>query len=231
MPPDTAGQTPNLPDASRLGDTEKHLRRREAARKAKVFALLLFGVPALFFGPVILGSIYWLLGLIWGFYVPWIWVFLGSFIVLTPLLFWTEWRTGGSYYTDAILSTHSKSDRAGLPLTGLSHLDFLVGFARHPRDPAIGLVELFLWGPRQILEALRTLRGVRAFAAVNRQRAAEILLALLACNHADPAILMPRGDSAAAMVGAYMLWYDWIGVAKDNHRVWLDSDSRAILNG
>ena len=129
----------------------RHLRSRETFKKLGIFARLLFGLPALLFGPIILSSIYWVIGLLWGMYVPWTWVFLGLLIVLVPLLFWTEWRNGGSYYGDAVRSTHKISDGLRVPMTGLWDVDFIMWYGRRPRDLTIGLTELFLWGPRQIL--------------------------------------------------------------------------------
>jgi hypothetical protein len=222
-------RNPEMPDTSRTIAIARHLHRREVARKWKIAVLLSVGMPALFFGPIILSSIYWLLGLMWGMYVPWSLVFLGTCATLIPLLFWTEWRSGGSYYADAVLSTHESPADSPALFTGLADVDSLLRSAEHPRDQAIGLVELFLWGPRQILEAVRTLRGLRQIHAANRTRAVELLLMLKARDHADLTELAPTGDADAAGAIAYLLWYDWIGISKSAGRVWIESESRKVL--
>jgi hypothetical protein len=229
MPGTAQFKNPDVPDGSRSGDIERHLRRRETAKKGEVAVLLILGLPALLFGPFIVSSIYWLLGVLWSLYVPWSWVFLGSLAVLVPLLFRMEWRSGGTYYTAAVLSTYTNSYDSQTLLTGLADVDGLINFVKHPRDPAIGLVELFLWGPRQILEAVRMLRSMRQVAAADRKRAADALAALLACDHADLNSLFPGGGAGAGIVIAYLAWYDWIGISKDKGRMWIDTESRKVL--
>src|ERR1700733_9625521 len=102
-----------------------HMARREAAMKATIFTLVLFGLLALLFGPVVISCIYWVVSLLWGFYVPWTWIFWGSCLILIPLLFWTERRTGSDYYAAAVLSLSAPLQT---PLSGLSDVDALVGF-------------------------------------------------------------------------------------------------------
>jgi len=197
-------------------NVQTHLARRELARKGGVAARFVLGVPALFVGPFIISAMYWTIALIWGFYVPWMWIFLVSFVVLVPLLFRMEWRSGGSYYSDAVLSTHTASEYPRKFVTGMGDVDELINFARHPRDPAIGLVELFLRGPRQ-------------FGAVDRRQAAEVLSALAGCAHAELKSLTSGGKLGARIVVAYLAWYDWVGISEDQTRVWIESDARTIL--
>jgi hypothetical protein len=199
------------------------------AKLGKIAALLAVGLPALLFGPIIVSSIYWFLGVIWGIYVPWTWVLLGSFAVLIPLLFWTEWKSGGSYYTTEVLSRYGQSDDSRPFVTGFSDVDSLVNFVRRPRDPYIGLVELFLWGPRQILEAATTLRDVRGVAAVDRNRAAEILTLLQQRDHVDLKDLVSNGGSNTSAAVSYLVFYDWIGISQDKARVWIETASRDAL--
>jgi hypothetical protein len=56
-------------------------------------------LPATLFGPFILTCLYWAVAIFWGHYLPWMWVFGGSCLVLIPLLFRTEWKTKGSYFS------------------------------------------------------------------------------------------------------------------------------------
>jgi hypothetical protein len=221
---------PTRVDAAAAIEVEKHLRSRESFKKLGIAAQLLFGLPALLFGPITLSSIYWVTGLLWGMYVPWTWVFLASLIVLVPLLFWTERRSGGDYYAVAVRSTHGSSDGLRFPMTGLLDVDLILSYRRNPRDVGIGLVELFLWGPRQILEAKRTFWGMAHLSMVSRSRAAEMLLTIERCDHVDLTTLCGN-DVDSGNVIAYLVWYDWIGISADTHRAWLESDSREVLEG
>ncbi|MGD0460894.1 MAG: hypothetical protein ABSB74_00235 [Tepidisphaeraceae bacterium] len=208
--------------------TLAHFARREAALKAKIVALLTFGIPALFFGPIVLTSMYWAIALLWGFYLHWEWMFFGSVVILVPMLFWTEWHSGGSFYTDAVISSFDAPPM--LPL-GLTDIDRLVRFMRNPRAETIGLVELFLWGPRQVLEAATQFRRQRLLAAVNRPHAAHVLDILKAVDHANvEELLESESDARTFPALAYLISFDWIGVSKDGKRVWVSSDSRNILN-
>jgi energy-coupling factor transporter transmembrane protein EcfT len=218
-----------MADTPGSSDVEQHLLRREAAKRWTVAVLLAVGLPALLFGPVILSSIYWFLAVVWGIYFSWSWAFLGSLVVLVPLLFWTEWKSGGSYYASAVLSSYGKSDDSATLATGFSDVDALVNFAEHPRDPMIGLVELFLWGPRQVLEAFATLRDTRQVAGADRHRAAEILTSLQLRDHADLRSLVSSGQAQTGMAVAYLIYYDWVGISADKSRIWIESASRQIL--
>ncbi|HZL37864.1 MAG TPA: hypothetical protein VFC78_21280 [Tepidisphaeraceae bacterium] len=205
-----------------------HLKSRELKLKSKIIFLLLVGLPAMFFGPFIMALIYGAVGLSWGFLIPWSWALAASVVIFLPLLFLSEWRTKGSYYTDAIASSFDYEPMASV---GFSDIDALIRFVQNPRGEVIGLVEIFLWGPRQVLEAAVNVSRVRLFKGVSRTRAAEILAKLNASDHAEVEQLMKSYDEATKTLAAlaYLIWYDWIGVCKDGRRVWLGSDGQSRL--
>jgi hypothetical protein len=213
----------------RASEIEEHLRQRERLKKLGVAVLLALGLPSLCFGPFIMGCIYWLLALIWGLYVPWTWMLLGTFAVFVPLLFWTEWRTRGSFYTTTVLSTYGNSGDPSRLVTGLGDVDGLIGFVRCPRDPYVGLVELFLWGPRQVLEAMTTIRDLRRLASADRNYVAEILRGLASTDHADLKTLVAGRPGVTRMAVAYLVYYEWIGISADGSKVWIESSSRDVL--
>jgi hypothetical protein len=218
-------------DASLASAIEGHLRSRELYRAGGILLRLIFGLPALLVGPIILSSIYWLIAIQWDLYIPWTWVFQGSIILLVPLLFWTEWRHGGTYYGDSIRWAHPTPDDmpTPAPLTGIGDIDFVIAFARNPRDVGITLVELFLWGPRQLLEAVVAARGMWQLRASDRHQAAELLRTLQTRDRAEINELIPQNNIPAGAAVAYLVWYDWIGVSADAQRVWIESESREIL--
>jgi hypothetical protein len=223
-------KAPGVFDAAAVIEVERHLRSREAFKKVGIAAGLAFGLPALLFGPIVLSSIYWVIGLMWDMYVPWTDVFGGSLILLVPLLFWTEWRNGGSYYSEAILAVNDPADRDTIPSLGMDDVDLVVGFGTNPRAVSLTLVELFLWGPRQVLEAVRMLRCMGRLRRVDRSRAAALLGGLLRIpGHIELKQLIAGTNATDGVAVAYLVWYGWIGISADADRVWIESESRNIL--
>jgi hypothetical protein len=190
---------------------------------------LAVGLPACLFGPLVIGSVYWLLALIWtgsfALYVHGLWFFLGTAVLVIPLAFWTERRTRGRFLDEAVLD--SARDRPMLH-TGFADVDAIFNFATHPRLPAAGIVELILWGPRQVLDAAETVGRVRAVAKADRARAAALLLYL--CTHhteggggAVPTDVPVPADCPApewCRAIAYLLVYDCIAISTDGSRMW-----------
>jgi hypothetical protein len=202
-------------------DVLSRLRRREAANGASIGALVLVGVPASFLGPFICACVIWFIAMQWGHYLSWTWTFAGLSITLIPLLFWTEWKEKGSYFTDAVLRAESFERVAP---TGSLDVDLLISFARNPAFVAIGWTELFQWGPRLLLEAGNRLMHVRMFHRVDRKVVAEIISVLKRVDHADLEQLPLEGFSMTERYSAlaYALWYGWIGISRDNRRIWLN---------
>lgn len=196
--------------------------------KIEIVSLAIIGTLTLLFGPLVMACIGWVVPTLWDVYLPWWWVFIGSCLTMIPLLFWTEKRVGSSYYTDAIASSLSDGF---VPLIALTDFDLLATFIQNPRASTIGLVELSLWGPRQILEAYRKFRGVRLFVQINRHQTAQILAALNASTDADVEQLLASVKDKKEMLAklAYLIWYGWIGVSTNGKRVWIDSTSQAKI--
>jgi len=225
----SAVENPTATNRLATSEIEARLRHREHMKRAGAAVLLAIGLPALCLGPFIVACIYWLLVALWGFYVPWLWMLLGTFAVLVPLLFWTEWRTRGSFYTTSVLATYGNRSDLPPPVTGFSDVDGLIRFVRHPRDPYVGLIELFLWGPRQILEAITTIHDSGCVAAADRNCAAEILRMLVLTDHADVKALASGRQSEVGMAIAYLVYYDWIGISADRTKVWIETASRDVF--
>jgi hypothetical protein len=216
------------PVQSDLQSIQSHLHARETAMKLGIIALLAFGVPATFFGPVILASLYWVAALHFGNY-SWFWIFVISCLVLIPLLFRMEWKTRGEYFSDAVSSTFAAGTS---PWIGFGTFGAAIQFGQSPRVPTIGLVELFLWGPRQILDAVGKFAHIRLLKFTSRQRVAQLLSQLMKVDHLTLDQLQSSGKPSTDLYSAiaYCVWYDWIGVSKDGQKIWLDSDSRQKLS-
>lgn len=229
--------TPAAPTAARAAAL---LRSREWSLRCRIAALLAAGLPACLFGPLVIGSVYWLLALIWtgsfALYVRGFWFFLGTAVLVIPLAFRTERRTRGRFLDEAVIDS-ARGDRPVLR-TGLADVDAIFNFAMQPRLPAAGIVELILWGPRQVLDAVETVGRVRAVAPADRARTAALLLHVCA-RHAEGAGAVPTGVPVPADCAvpewyraiACLLVYDCIAVSADGSRMWPDNAVLLRLTG
>ena len=233
LPPTLDYRRPGATDASRQKSVRDHLRLREAALAGKIFALLVFGFPMLFVGPFLMACIFWFAA--WHFvgsdapaWTTWFW---GLFSTMIPLLFWTEYRTRGALFADAVISSGGASS---VPYLAGPELGMLISFATSPRVAASGFVELFLVGPRCVLEAFGKLRGARRLHGVNVDRAAEVVADLRRFDQGVPIHrLAHEGEDITAVLRplAYLLFHDWVGISAAGDRVWLNSDSKRTLSG
>jgi hypothetical protein len=200
---------------------------------AKDVCLLAVGLPCLLIGPLALGSIYWVLGLIWlhDAFLPWTWFFWGATAVLVPLLFRLEKRTRGRYLADVIVGTEGASP---MPYALGPDWGMAVSFIVHPRISSAGLVEVFLFGPRLVLDACEGLNRWRGLRHVDLARSAAMLERMRSSQQGVPPdqLLEPREKLVDIMpVLSFLMYYQWIDVSKTGERVWVLSDARRILWG
>ncbi len=172
------------PETSR---TLSRLILREKNRRAlAVLGIAAGGVLSLF-GPVFFASIFWITAG-WSFdaWFSWPLCFAVAAAVVLPLLFRLEMRTGGEYLTQTAMTANISSAAEAAP--GVVMLSSYAGgstgmiaLARtaNPRAVSFGVVEIFLAGPRLVVNGFRYRRTDRNFDDVDRERAAEIVTLLL----------------------------------------------------
>lgn len=224
---------PGATDASRQRSIRDHLRLREAMLAGQIFTNLLIGVPMLFFGPFLMACVFWFA--MWNFRHgdtwPWSWFFWGLAATMIPLTLWTEHRTRGSLFADIVVGSGGASP---VPYLAGPEIGMLVSFAANPRVAASGFVELFLIGPRFVLQGLSKLRSAKVLRGVNVERAAIMIadlrrfdqgVAIHQLAHPDE----PVGDVLQPL--AYLLFHGWVGISSSGDRVWLFSESKRALNG
>jgi hypothetical protein len=230
-PPPLDYRRPGAMDASRQKSVRDHLRLREAMLAGKIFSLLVLGMPMLFVGPFLMACIFWFAA--WHFmgsdapaWTTWFW---GLVMVMIPLLFWTEYRSRGSYFADAVISSGGASS---VPYLAGPELGMLISFATNPRVAASGFVELFLVGPRFVLDAIAKLHGARRLRGANVDRAADIVVDLRRFDQGVPIHRLAReGETVDVILPslAYLIFHDWVGISAAGDRVWLHSESKRIL--
>ena len=141
--------------------------------------------------------------------------------ILVPILFAIEHATRGRFLEETI-------DRLDVV-----HTPLLWRFAYAEGLGWLIVFEIFLWGPRMTLAAARRLRGASALASVSLAPAAAVLVELL--RHEDgratAEVMSDAGLSPTAFSEAlaYLAFHDYVGIAKDGTRVWLNTDARQRL--
>jgi hypothetical protein len=205
-------------------------KQRESFLAGGIATLLLIGVPMLFIGPLALASLFWFATLnLFGYY-PWTWFFWGFVVILIPLLFWTERRTRGGFLADTVIEAGGGSE---LPYLLGGDLGLLISFATNPRVTMSGFIEIFLTGPRFVLDAFEKMNRARRVRSVDQDRAAAIVADLLRTDRGVPIQSLVRPGERLATLDvslAYLLFFDWIGLSKDRSRVWILTEARQRLS-
>ncbi len=111
-------------------------------------------------------------------------------------------------------------------------MGMLISVVANPRVTVSGFVDIFLTGPRFVLDALDKLRNANRVRGINLDRAAEIVATLNRADSGIPVEQLRRPNDAQGQLGgalAYLLFYEWIGISKNADRVWLESAARKRL--
>ena len=150
---------------------EAQLAKRERLFWTKIAAILVFGPPICFLGPLVVSAVAWIM-----FFsgrraishdVPWLTVFEMTVLIMLPLLFLQEWKANRAFLEQAFLDGE------------LGH-----GLSSNMRNRANGdelylFIEILLIGPRLVIGALRQWRERRSLRHIDRRQAAFILNALI----------------------------------------------------
>jgi len=212
------------------------LRARSGRRRMLAIVGILAGLPCCLFAPLILGSLFWFsYGQLFGF-VPWNYFFFGAVVVCLPLLFMLEIRTNGGFL-DEVMSDPGPEIPGGAdfarrllvfgPLPALA-----AGTAVEPRRSVAGFVELFLFGPRLIVNGLRHLRQIHKLPSPNLTLAAKILTLLCEREAGIPIAALNSSKVEADEIDRTIFWlafYGWIGISKDWQKIFIFSESRTGL--
>lgn len=216
------------------------LNRRADTRKLLAVTGIVAGLPLCFVAAVMLGSIFWFsFGLMFNVGYPWhIWV-LGTALITIPLLFRMEIKTKGDFLGGVMrdVDTDFRTSSPAVHAAALMPAAFLGVVAYHaaanPRASTAGFVEVFITGPRWVLNGLRHLRRVGKIPHVDPQHAASVVQRLL--NHDSgltandlSAICESRDQLQETLI--WLAFYGWIGVSTKNDRVYIYSESRRFLD-
>jgi len=207
------------------------LRQRGSLFHVKTLFMILLGLPASLLGPVVVATLYWLAAMPWGYSFDWMTVFGWTALVMLPALYILEIRTKGNYLSERV------DEMTPLPpiargIFTLGEFGAIAALATNPRTTSTLFTEVFLFGPRLVVDAIRQLR-LRMYArGADVKRAASILATLTELHDGIPTEDLLRANESARTLAptlAYLAFHDWIGVGNSGGKVWLLSDARRVL--
>ena len=216
------------------------LVRRAATRKLLAVVGVLVGLPLCLVAAFTLGPLFWIaFGRAFGLGYPWYCWVAGTALLTIPLLFRTELRTGGDYLGDVARSGEAINTKPGLttivasasPVGGLGLVAYYA--ATNPRAATAGFVELFLAGPRMIINGTRHLRLAGKVPDIDMQIAAQVLQKLMAHDSGLTSSELGNICESRDQLQETLIWlafYGWIGVSTKQDRVYIYSESRRFLS-
>jgi hypothetical protein len=208
-----------------------HLQQRHSNFFLKNYLQVMLGLALSLMAPVALFFFIWVLAWCWGKYLPWGWGLLISTAVVWSFLYRFEIQTQrglGREITDEFIAAEQEKKTP----PSFRHLGTLgVALARQ-RPPMTSLLEFFLIGPQLVVSSVRKLRIRRLSenASIDRIiRVCEILQKLQ--GGAAPEKLLEEKETPAQLseVLAYLLFFEWIGVATDGTKVWMLTEAKKVL--
>ena len=104
--------------------------------------------------------------------------------------------------------------------------------ASNPRALPAGFVEVFLIGPRLIMNGIRHLRQAGELSNTPDRRAVEVVAQLLQNERGiKPETLQAPGEDMKSLVRVlvWLAFYGWVGVSDKMDRVYLYSESRDVM--
>lgn len=216
------------------------LGRRAATRKLLAVAGILVGLPLCLVAAFTLGPIFWIaFGRAFGLGYPWYYWVSGTALLTIPLLFRTELRTGGDYLGNVARSGETINAKPGLttlvssasPVGGLGLVAYYA--ATNPRAATAGFVELFLAGPRMVINGARHIRIAGKVPNIDIQIAAQVLRRLMAHDTGLTSKELAGNCESRDQLQETLIWlafYGWIGVSTKQDRVYIYSESRRFLS-
>jgi len=191
------------------------------------FQLIIGLVTSLIAPAVILGFLTVLLRL-WGLELNWWLCFIAGIACTVPVLLRMEWQAQGKPLDPASRLAFQIPDGA-TPPADFKHLGAFGEAVGYQRTPFNGLIEFFLIGPNLAVRSYRKLMLRRLMGTGCLDRTVEIteLLARLQ-GGAETEKLLAEKESRQQLSRelAYLVFFDWAGVAADGTKVWLLTEAR-----
>jgi hypothetical protein len=198
------------------------LRRRDRSFKVRWITLAILGFIVLWVGPLIVGSIAYLVRLKES-YTPWLKCFLWTSLIVIPILFFFEWLTRGKFFEGTVEGLGDTAD--------YGYYAKVTTYGVRGRIAAGALaIEMCLWGPRMVIAGVRRIAALSIIKPADHAPAAEILAQLMRVEEGQPTAQVMTAAQLRQEEFSAALWYlgfhDIVGISKDGQRLWVLSDAR-----
>ena len=207
------------------------LRQRGSLFHFKTLCMMLLGLPVSLLGPAVVATLFWLAGMPWGYWFQWTTVFGWAALIMLPALYMLEIRTKGNYLGERVDEITPLPPIARGIFT-LGEFGAIAALATNPRTTSTLFTELFLFGPRLVVDAIRQMR-LRMYArGADVRRAASILSTLVELRDGIPTEDLLRANESPRTLAptlTYLLFHDWIGVGNSGGKVWLLTEARRVI--
>jgi hypothetical protein len=207
------------------------LQLRHSNFFAKTYIQIMLGLVISMAAPVALFLFIWVMAYFWGKNLPWGWGILIATLLTWPLLFRFEIQAQGGLGKE-ITGGFIAAEQENKTPPSFKHLGTLGLALARQRPPMTGMLEFFLIGPQMVVSALRKLRIRRLSekAGIDRIiRVCEILVKLQGGAVTEKLLEPPETPAQLSEVLAYLLFFEWIGVANDGTKVWILTEAKKLL--
>jgi len=214
-----------------LGRIRALLKKRDANFFVKTITLFLVGVVTSLAAPSIILIFFAVLLHLWKWELNWWICFLAGIAVSIPVLFRMEWQAHGPTLDAAAREGFDTTPGKPAP-SNYKHLGALGLLVAEQRTPFSGLLEFFLIGPNLAVRSLRKLMLRKLAMSANFDRIVEIAEVMSRLQGGVETEKL-RGEKETpqqlSCALAYLIFFEWAGVASDGAKVWILTEARREL--
>jgi hypothetical protein len=207
------------------------LQQRHSNFFLKNYLQVMLGLALSLMAPVALFFFFFVLSWCWGKVLPVGWGILIATAVVWPFLYRFEIQAQGGLgreITDEFIAAEQEKKTP----PSFKHLGTLGMALSRQRPPMSGLLQVFLIGPQMVVSSVRKLRIRRLSekASIDRIIAVcEILLKIQGGAATEKLLEAKETPAQLSEVLAYLLFFEWIGVATDGTKVWMLTEAKKVL--
>lgn len=208
-----------------------HLRKRDSMFFFKTYAQIAVGAIASLMAPAVILIFSQIICWLWRWNCSWWIILLAGCLATLPWLFRKEVQAQGGLLNDVRDSFNRASLARESPPT-FKHVGLLGDALARTRTPLTGLVEFFLIGPNLVVASLRNLKLRDLSKDAGPERIAKVvdtLCKLQGGAATDKLLEEKETPQQFSRVLAYLLFFDWIGIADDGSKAWILTEARKEL--
>jgi hypothetical protein len=210
-----------------------HLRKRDSMFFIKTYAQIAVGAIASLMAPAAILIFSLIICRLWRWDWSWWIILLTAGLSLAELigLFRQEGQAQGGLLND-VRDSFNRAAFAKESAPSFKHVGLLGDALVRPRTPLTGLAEFFLIGPNLVVSSLRKLRLRELSKGADPERIVKVVDTLCKLQGGAATDKMREEKETPqqfSRVLAYLLFFDWIGIADDGSKAWMLTEARKEL--